>query len=315
MIDVIIPCYNCHATLARALSSIAMQTVIKDVTVTLVNDCSESDYHEFVEAFSKIMVIQEIELERNGGPAVARQAGLNETDGDFVVFVDADDTLGTTFALEQMETAMRKHNMDVVSGQFQEQTQDGGFVTHGEQMVWVFGKMYRRSFLDRFLIRFNETRANEDAGFNAVVSALTDRVMHIPQTVYMWHWSNGTITRNNNCEYTYAHGHRGYIENMTWAAHELERRALNKEIIRNFVVTVMCRLYFMHESVKHSAPSESQASMEMIKKFYRECYAPIEDYIPAPYLHDRFGKEQLKSRSDIMPEVTFRDFLKEAKGD
>ena len=317
MIDVIIPCYNCHATLARSLSSIAMQTVIKDVTVTLVNDCSESDYHEFVEAFSKIINIQEIEMEKNGGPGAARQAGLNETEGDFVVFVDADDTLATAFALEQMADAMIKHNMDVVSGQFQEEMQNGKFVTHGEQMVWVFGKMYRRSFLDRFLIRFNDTRANEDSGFNAVVSALTDRIMHIPQTVYMWHWSTNTITRSNNCEYTYAHGHRGYIDNMIWAAHELEKRALNKEIIRNFVVTVMCRLYFMHESVKYSAPSEAEASMALIRKFHKECYAPIDEYIPAPYLHDVYGKEQKRaiSSADYIPQVTFRDFLKEAKGE
>jgi len=319
-IDVIIPCYNAHETLPRTLSSIAMQDIVSRVTVTLVDDCSPNGgYGEIIRAFEPLLHIDVVTLDKNGGPAVARQAGMDCTDGDFIVFVDADDTLSTSFALHQMTNDMVKNNLDVVGGQFIEECENGSFVPHPQDMIWVFAKMYRRSFLDRFLIRFNDTRANEDTGFNAVVSALTSRVKHIPQTVYMWHWAATTITRRNNGEYTYASGHRGYIENMIWAAHELERRALNKEIIRNFVVTVMCRLYFLHESVKHRAPDEETGSMALIKRFYQECYAPIEDYIPSPYLLDIYSKEQRGFMSGgmalIMPKVTFRDFMNEAKGD
>ena len=33
-------------------------------------------------------------------------------------------------------------------------------------MVWMHGKMYRRSFFSKYNIRFNDSRANEDVGFN-----------------------------------------------------------------------------------------------------------------------------------------------------
>ena len=38
-IDVIIPAYKAHGTILRTLSSIAEQTILSDVDVTIVNDC------------------------------------------------------------------------------------------------------------------------------------------------------------------------------------------------------------------------------------------------------------------------------------
>jgi glycosyltransferase involved in cell wall biosynthesis len=313
-VDVIIPCYNCHKTLPRALASIAMQDIIEKVTVTLVDDCStDGNYNKIVDTFAPLMEIQEITLQENGGPAVARQAGIDETDGDFIVFVDADDTLVGSSVLRLMLEAITKNNMDVVTGQFLEEMEDGRFVTHGHQMVWVFAKMYRRSFLDRFLIRFNETRANEDTGFNTVVAALTKNILHIPQAVYQWHYSDSTITRRDNAIYTWASGHRGYIENMIWAAKEIERRGINKEIYRHHVASVLCRLYFMHESVLSHAPEEAAGSWEWTVRFYKECYVPIQDYVPAPYLVETYITEHNKSKATSIPKGSFRDFLRDLR--
>ena len=313
-IDVIIPCYNCHDTLARALSSIAMQDIVGNVNVTLVDDCSSNGgYKKFVDAFAPMIEIQEITLQENGGPAVARQAGLDETDGDFVVFVDADDTLVGSAALRMMLEAITKNNMDVVCGEFIEEMPDGKFVTHGEQMVWVFAKMYRRSFLDRHLIRFNETRANEDTGLNTVIKALTKNVMFIPQVVYQWHYSESTITRKDNAIYTWASGHRGYVENMIWAAKEIDRRCINREIYREHVVSTLCKLYFMHEDVMSHAPEETAGSWEWITKFYNECFVPIKDYVPVPYLTESYISVSNNTKVSYIPKGTFRGFLHDLK--
>ena len=38
---------------------------------------------------------------------------------------------------------------------------------HERDMIWMFGKMYKRSFIDKYGIHFHESsRANEDNGFN-----------------------------------------------------------------------------------------------------------------------------------------------------
>lgn len=93
-INVIIPAYKAHDTILRCLSSIACQTIIDDVSVVIVNDCCpEGDYSEAVQAFSPIMDVREIKMQENGGPGLARQYGIDNTDCEFITFVDADDCL------------------------------------------------------------------------------------------------------------------------------------------------------------------------------------------------------------------------------
>ena len=317
VIDIIVPCYNAHGTLDRLLASIAMQTIKDDCIIYLVNDCSDKGYEEFQKRWDDLLNIEIIDLEKNGGPGVARQAGLDEGDGDFVVFCDADDTLATAHALQLMAKTMIKEQADIVSGRFVEEVEDGSFIPHNNDLVWVFAKMYRRKTIERFLVRFNETRANEDTGFNTLLSNLTDRIVNIPQTVYTWHFAPSTITRKNNGEYSWASGHKGYIENMAWAVSELKRRNVNKEIIRNLAVSVLCRLYFMHENVMANAYWNKEDSEETIQKYYDSC---IKEIVLTGALHFSYmaecyktiAKETLKNPNDaeVMHRVTFRDFLK-----
>ena len=235
-----------------------MQKNIKNISVTIVDDASTNGgYGDFVNTFSHLMNIQEITLAENGGPAVARQAGINETDGDFIAFIDADDTYVGSNALYMMEKEIVYSNLDMVGGNFVEELENGQFVTHGENFVWMFAKLYRRSFLDRFLIRFNNTRANEDTGFNTVVKSLTRHYKFIPQTIYMWHFREDSITRQGKRHVRHCTGHTGYIENMIWAIGEMCDRNINKEIIRNEVVKVLCRLYFMHMGICYMSPMQA----------------------------------------------------------
>ncbi len=319
MTDVIIPAYNARGTIGRTLHSIAMQTNVKNLSVTIVDDCSpDGGYGEFVEWFSPMMEIREVRTAQNGGPGAARQKGLDETDGDFVTFLDADDTLLAANSLSMLEQEIIRGRLEMVSGQFLEELEDGRFVTHGENWVWMFGKVYRRSFLDRFLIRFNETRANEDTGFNTVVKALTPHYRFLPQVVYLWHFKEDSITRIDNGIYAFDTGHQGYVENMVWAISELCRRNLNKELIRKEAVTVLCRLYFMHMGICYQKPLYADSSMEWIREFYRACLRPIEDMLPAVYLQEAFLEEQRRYRDNaaaVIATMTMNEFLKAVRSE
>ncbi len=319
MIDVIIPAYNAHDTIGRTLHSIAMQQNVKDLSVTIVDDCSpDGGYGGFVEVFSRGMEIQEVKTGANGGPGAARQRGMDESDGDFVTFIDADDTLISAHALPMLERELRGGGLDMVGGHFIEEAEDGRFVTHGENFVWMFGKLYRRSFLDRFLVRFNETRANEDTGFNTLVKALTPHYRFIPQAVYMWHYKPDSITRADGGVYAFGAGHRGYIENMAWAISEMRARGLNKELIRREAVSVLCRLYFMHMGICYERPLYASESMDCIRKFYEVCLRPIEDMVPPVYLQETFLSEQRRYRgkkADVIAVMTMGEFMKAARGE
>jgi glycosyltransferase involved in cell wall biosynthesis len=70
-IDVIIPAYKAHDTILRTLSSIIAQTILEDLTITIVNDCCPDGSYK---KFKPYIDIKEIKLKKK----VARQKGIDE---------------------------------------------------------------------------------------------------------------------------------------------------------------------------------------------------------------------------------------------
>ena len=83
MIDIIIPAYNAHATLGRALCSIANQTNRESIVVYIVDDGSECGYDELVNSYSHLLNIKLIRIE-NSGPGNARQVGLDASSNEYI---------------------------------------------------------------------------------------------------------------------------------------------------------------------------------------------------------------------------------------
>lgn len=95
-VSVIIPCYRCAETIERAVESIARQTLPPE-EVLLVDDGSDDEgktldflYH-LQQQYQKIFQLIIITLEKNGGPANARNAGWDAAIYPFIAFLDADD--------------------------------------------------------------------------------------------------------------------------------------------------------------------------------------------------------------------------------
>ena len=168
-INVIIPAFKAQDTIDRTLSSILTQSIVNNVQVTIVNDCDGIGYSKHIKRFKDLIDINEVVLKKNGGPGVARQIGTSKTNLPYITYIDADDTFHNPFALEVMLAQLLHNPKCVVSvGEFIEQTGKNkmDFAIHQKDTIWMFGKMYKRTFLDKYQIRFNTTRSNEDTGFN-----------------------------------------------------------------------------------------------------------------------------------------------------
>ena len=101
-IDIIIPAYKAQNTILRTLSSIAIQEIVDDVEVTIVNDADGIGYQKFVDMFSPFMKVRELVMPKNGGPGDARQYGIDNTTNPLLMFIDADDTFSGAFALKTL---------------------------------------------------------------------------------------------------------------------------------------------------------------------------------------------------------------------
>ena len=92
-VSVIIPCYRCTSTIARALASAAAQT-LKPSEVILVDDASGDNTRSVLEALCRQHEagwIKLVLLDQNAGAASARNAGWAVATQPFIAFLDSDD--------------------------------------------------------------------------------------------------------------------------------------------------------------------------------------------------------------------------------
>ena len=101
--SIIIPTYNCEEFIEECLNSIFSQTY-KNIDVIVVNDCSTDNTLKVLEGYPQIKVFSTPVNSRQGA---ARNIGLDNCTGDYVLFIDADDSL---YALDVLEKLAQKIN-------------------------------------------------------------------------------------------------------------------------------------------------------------------------------------------------------------
>lgn len=93
-ISVIIPFYNAEDTLRKCLDSVAVQSIDKSTTeVILVDDGSTDSSAEIAKSFAAENNYATIITREHGGSGAARNSGITAARGEYLVFLDADDTL------------------------------------------------------------------------------------------------------------------------------------------------------------------------------------------------------------------------------
>ena len=111
IVSVIIPAYNAAAFIAESLDSVYAQT-FADFEVIVVNDGSPDtqDLEHALKAYpAKLCYLKQ----ENQGAAAARNTGIKAARGEFVAFLDADDTWLPAF-LEKQIDMLQRTQADVV---------------------------------------------------------------------------------------------------------------------------------------------------------------------------------------------------------
>lgn len=256
MIDVIIPAYNSHTTIERTLFSIASQKNVDDLNVYIVNDASENDYSKQVEYFKKYMSIKELKLKNNVGPGLARQFGVDKSNSEYIVFIDSDDVFSSPFSLKVLYENIENNNADVVISSFYEELDDGTRIEHIDDSIWLHGKIYRREFLKKNGIKFNNTYANEDNGFNQLVFLHDSKIATIDEFTYIWLFNENSITRINNHEYSFG-GLEGYLYNITWALNIAIEHGCYEPKIAALAFSTLIATYYYYIEFKDNANKDN----------------------------------------------------------
>ena len=183
----------------------------RDWELLLVDDGSKDDSgaicDEFAKTDSRIKVIHK----ENGGLGSARNAGLDAAEGEYVWFYDVDDHADPNL-LEYCVKEMDAQQLDLMMFGFRAITPDLNleddvhlyecllegqqqlcehylddilFVQYGNGFAW--NKFYRKSFLDRFGLRFENQRIQQDEVFNLRCYRYLERAYLSPKVLYTYY--------------------------------------------------------------------------------------------------------------------------------
>lgn len=323
-LDIIIPAYNAHKTIYRTLASILIQSNLDDLNVFIADDCSDKDYNDIIEYYSKFYNITCMKMDKNGGPGAARQFGIDHTESPFFTCIDADDTFAGPFVLRELLFQLESDPKScMLSSIFVEEQElpDGTFkyLPHQQDMVWMFGKIYRRKFIDSHNIRFNESRANEDNGFNTLIRLCAndnEQIKFTSEVSYNWHINPNSITRINNCEYSYNQSFPGYTDNMIYAIKEAKKRNPFNGYIKLFSIEVICNLYEYYIETMARDKRFAEQNFEACRRFYNEIYKAIEPEITDEILSQVYNNIMRNvymgnKMAGIIPCMGIKEFFKE----
>ena len=108
--SVIIPAYNAEKVIERAIDSIKKQS-FKDYEIIVVDDCSKDSTYEVLKKIDGIILKK---TSSNGKEGAARNIGISSSEGEYIIFLDADDFLDNENVLKKLDKVIDKDEPDVV---------------------------------------------------------------------------------------------------------------------------------------------------------------------------------------------------------
>jgi len=124
LISIITPSWNVEGLIGETIASVQAQT-FSDWELLIADDCSTDNTAAVIESFAaKDPRVKLIRQPRNGGPALARQAAIEQATGRFIAFLDSDD-LWLPTKLERQIAFAREHRAALSYTGFRRINEDG----------------------------------------------------------------------------------------------------------------------------------------------------------------------------------------------
>lgn len=216
-LSIIVPIYNVEDYLEECLESLYNIKNI-ELEIILVNDGSKDNSFKIMEKFKDMYPEKTVLINKeNGGLSSARNAGMKAAAGEYISFIDSDDFIDVD-EFERFFKEGQKDKLDVIVGNMRyytpEKTGDPLFrsdmiknsgILKGVDFFWelfqkhkcfreeVVDDIYRREFLLKNDIWFNENIVHEDSEFTPLVYLKAEKVRYIDRAFYFYRQRTGSI--------------------------------------------------------------------------------------------------------------------------
>ena len=215
-ISVIVPVYNVADYLDTCLKSIAIQDIdTNDFEIIAVNDGSSDNSLDILEQLKEQFTNLKIITQKNQGLSGARNTGLDNASGTYILFVDADDYILPNVLKALCEKAS-KYNTDILEFGAEGITQEKkitysatastnnniltgeAYLSQINYMGSACNKLYSLDFLNKHKLRFLPRVFIEDIEFKSRAVFLCERIMAIDTIIAHFLQREGSITRTKD---------------------------------------------------------------------------------------------------------------------
>lgn len=261
--SIVIPIYNVVNYLERCVKSVISQT-FHDIEIILVDDGSTDGSSELTDLLKeqdeRIRVIHK----RNGGLSDARNVGIDQATGDYIVFLDSDDYISTKLcqalsnhiaSLQPTPDIITIHGATItnekVTAHLEYSYKDiicisgPSFLkrelSRGSMYMASWLSVFNRSFLNKNHLRFKKGLLHEDEEFTPRAFLLAKHVSNSGILGYYYVFRNNSITNHKNYELNAQHINQITYELET-LYHSIHDPVLRK-LLLNSLVTKRLNLY------------------------------------------------------------------------
>lgn len=211
--SIIVPVYNVEKYIALCLESILEQSY-DNFEVIVVNDGSPDGSQKIIDKFVKKDDRIKSFVKKNGGLSDARNYGVKKANGDYILFVDSDDTINRDLLLELNNVANK--DIDIIRYQMVKINNDNSYCDKCESFTKISGEeafirltktslfvtacssAYRLDYWNSNKFQYAIGRYHEDFGLTPLVYIKAKYVSCIDYEGYNYYFRENSIMSNND---------------------------------------------------------------------------------------------------------------------
>jgi len=253
-VSIIIPVYNAEKYLGKCLESLLSQT-LQEMEIICVDDGSSDGSPEILKRFQERDGRVRILTQENQYAGAARNNGMKEAQGEYLLFLDADDFFENTL-LEKVYNQGKKMEADIVLFGAKQYNDKTGIVSPAS---WYFKrdalprenpfsgktentdvfalvtpapwtKLFRREFVEKQGLSFQGLQNSNDVYFVLTALALAEKITYVDEELVFYRVGmkgslQGSKSLHPDC----------FIEAYAGVYHELRRRGIYERYEEGFM--------------------------------------------------------------------------------
>lgn len=210
LLSIIIPVYNVADYLEKCIHSILSQDYTNFECI-LIDDGSTDGSSQLCDSIQNTDKRIKVIHKNNEGVAAARNRGISESKGDFIIFVDSDDTLKPGILL-QVANKIKETNSEIVVFGYERISENGNIIysvcpnnnftkqimqnDYSDLTFLLWNKVYKRTLFNKINLTIIEGISfSEDSYLTLALQKLTENISFLNTIGYQYLCRSSSVTQ------------------------------------------------------------------------------------------------------------------------